>query len=242
MDWTVLAVMAGVLLAGQVFAREIVVSPTGKKGELGEALGAAAEGDTIRVTKGVYAERVVITKRVAVVGEAGAVLDPSEPFAPEWKPAALGKGVYQAAVAKKPQALFLDGKVLAEIDEKRTQKEGPWFWKTLLTTGTERTGYKQVRGVWMYAAEEKVIYVHLADDVDPAKLNWSTIWTREPVVAFRGATGASVSGLTIAHGFIGVELDEKSRECVVEKCVIGPWEKEGGVAYRRGLGVSGGGQ
>jgi hypothetical protein len=135
--------------------------------------------------------------------------------------------VYQAAVTERPRALFLNGKVLAEIDERRTGDDGPWFWKTLLASGPPRSGLQFIRGLWMYRASDKLIYLHLADDADPGPLAWSVIFTTTPVVAFRGAQGASISQLTIAHGYTGVALLEQSQQCLVTKCVIGPWEKTG---------------
>jgi hypothetical protein len=71
------------------------------------------------------------------------------------------------------------------------------------------------------------IYLHLQNDADPAPRQWSAIWTREPIIAFRKATDASVSGLTLAHGYHGVSLTDGSRRCSVSRCVIGPWDKTG---------------
>jgi hypothetical protein len=68
--------------SGPALAREIVVSPgPAGAGVLAQALETAADGDTIRVQKGLYAETVVIRKRVAVIGEAGACIRPRSPSA-----------------------------------------------------------------------------------------------------------------------------------------------------------------
>ena len=115
------ALLCGLLwMTGSILAAEKVVhpSPTNEP-VLANALRLAADGDTIRLKKGVYQETVVIRNRISLVGEPGAIIDPSESFQPQWQAAAtLGKGVYQAAVRQKPQALFLDGRVVAEIDHK----------------------------------------------------------------------------------------------------------------------------
>ena len=224
------ALLCGLMwMTGSVLAAEIVVhpSPTGEP-VLANALRLAAASDTIRLKKGVYQETVVIGNRVSVVGEPGAIIDPSESFNPQWQSAAtLGKGVYQATVRQKPQTLFLDGKVVAEIDERRTGTEGPWLWTKLLASGPPRGGFKYIRAIWMYRSREKTIYIHLADDADPSPLHWTVLWKNDPVVAFRGASGASVSGITIAHGFVGVAFLDQARQCSVSGCIIGPWERTG---------------
>src|SRR4051812_7512881 len=79
-------------------AREIVVSPaTNGENALATAIDAAAPGDVIHLRPGVYRETVTVNKPVALVGDPGAVLDPSQPLRPRWEPAdAIGKGVYRA--------------------------------------------------------------------------------------------------------------------------------------------------
>jgi parallel beta helix pectate lyase-like protein len=209
--------------------REITLSPslTGAP-VIAPALAGTAPGSTLRLRKGVYRETVTISKPVSLVGEAGAVLDPSEPYRPPWQPVpALGKGVFRALSERRPYSLIIDGKILAALDERRTHAEGPWFWKTLLIAGTPRSGFRFIRGLWIYRSDERAFYVHLENDTDPAKHQWSAVWTREPIIAFRNATDASVSGLTLAHGYHGVSLADGSRRCSVARCVIGPWEKNG---------------
>jgi hypothetical protein len=46
-------------------------------------------------------------------------------------------------------------------------------------------------------------------------------------VTFKGATGASISGVTVAHGFDGIQFGNGSTGCVVSNCVVGPWDKNG---------------
>jgi hypothetical protein len=209
--------------------REITVKPSPKGAPvIAAALASAPPGSTIRLRKGIYRETVVLSKPVSLVGEKGAVIDLSEPFRPEWQPdTALGKGVYRAVVERQPHSLLLDGKILAALDERRTRDEGPWFWKTLLTAGPPRSGFRFIRGLWLYRSDEKAVYVHLENETDPAQRRWSAVWTRDPIVSFQNAADASVSGLTLAHGYHGVSLTDGSRRCSVSRCVIGPWEKNG---------------
>jgi hypothetical protein len=209
--------------------QEITVSPslTGAP-VIAAALASAPPGSIIRLRKGIYRETITITKPVSLVGEAGAVIDPAEPFRPQWQPLpALGKGVYRAVVERQPHSLLLGGRFLAALDERRTRAEGPWFWKTLLAVGPPRSGFRFIRGLWIYRSDEKALYVHLENDADPARRQWSAIWTRDPIITFRKAMDASVSGLTLAHGYHGVSLTDGSRRCSVSRCVIGPWDKTG---------------
>ncbi len=116
---------------------------------------------------------------------------------------------------------------MAEIDPRRTNTDGPWAWRTLLASGTKLSGFRYVCAIWIHRSSEKAVYLHLADDASPNEKNWSVLWTKEPSVAFRGASGASISGLTLANGFVGVALAGKSSGCTVSQCTIGPWEKYG---------------
>jgi hypothetical protein len=218
--------------AGVAAAREIGVSPDPAGGPvLARAIEGAAPGDVIRVGKGVYRETVTIDKAVALVGEEGAVIDPSEPFRPTWEPAeALGKGVYRARVERRPRVLCLGGKVVAELDERRPETNlegGPWYWKTLLRHGPPRSGFQHIRALWIYRRDEPALYAHLAQDADPAQEEWSCVWSTDALITFRGATDASVRQLTLAHGFDGVVLRDGARQCIVADCVIGPWDKHG---------------
>jgi len=210
-------------------AREISVAPNPAGGPvLAKAIQDAADGDTLVLKKGLYRETLVLTKGLRLAGETGAVIDPSEPFAAQWQPAPdIGKGVCRAATARKPCALILDGKIVAEIDERRAKGEGPWSWKTLLASGPPLSQFRFIRALWMYRASEKMVCLHLENDADPGRLDWAVLWTRDPVIAFRGVAGASVTRLTLAHGFTGVALLDRSARCVVSQCTIGPWERTG---------------
>ncbi|HEY3323537.1 MAG TPA: right-handed parallel beta-helix repeat-containing protein [Planctomycetota bacterium] len=212
-----------------IHAREITVEPDPNgRPVLAKAIESAAAGDSLLIKKGVYRETLVITKTLKLSGEAGAVIDPSEAFAPQWTAeTAIGKGVYGAKVPDRSRALMLDGKILAEIDSRRANEEGEWFWKTLLATGTPKSKFTYVRALWMYHAPEKKIYLHLADDASPEKLTWTILWSKEPVISIRGAAEVSVTGLTLAHGYTGVELREKASRCTISNSTIGPWEKHG---------------
>ncbi|HWI56004.1 MAG TPA: hypothetical protein VNZ22_02170, partial [Bacillota bacterium] len=187
-------------------ANELIVTPAAA-GEpvIAKAIQSAREGDTVRIKKGVYRETIVLSKRLELVGEAGAVVDPSEPFQAAWQPATeIGPGVYRASSPRKPASLFFEAKVLAELDFRRANKEGPWHWKQLLASGPPRGGFRFIRALWMYHPSEKALYLHLPDNAAPAEARLGVVWTREAVITLRNATEASVRGLTLAHGANGI--------------------------------------
>ncbi|MFB3883133.1 MAG: right-handed parallel beta-helix repeat-containing protein [Armatimonadota bacterium] len=230
---TFVALCALCFCAAAAHGRELAVSP-GAPGEpvIGKAIEAASPGDVIRVLKGVYQETIIISKPISIVGEVGAVVDPSQPFRPDWRPAEeAGKGVYRAQVGKHPRVLCLDGRIIPELNPENpgcnSEKRGDWYWRKLLATGPPLTGFALIRGLWVYREEEKAIYVHLADDADPASRAWSASWEAAPIIAFRGAADASVAGLTLAHGYRGVTFEQGTRNCALRDCTIGPWDAEG---------------
>ena len=213
--------------------RELTVAP-GAPGEpvLTKAVEAAAPGDVIRVRKGVYRETITIPKPVSIIGDDGAVLDPSQPFRPDWRPAEeAGKGVCRASVDRHPRVLCLDGKVVPELNPDNpgcsSEERGDWCWRRLLADGPPLTGFERIRALWVYRAAERAMYVHLADDADPTGLNWSASWETVPIISFKGAVNASVTGLTLAHGYRGVTFEQGARHCTLRDCAIGPWDAEG---------------
>ncbi len=220
-------------LAAAAQARTFTVSPSAS-GEpvLRQAISQARPGDVIRVRKGVYRETVAITKPISLVGEPGAVLDPSQPISPDWKPAPeWGKGVYRAQMERHPRVLCVDGKLIAELNPNNPgaapESERGWYWRKVLAEGGPRTGFEYLRAVWVYREDERAMYVHLAEDADPRTLPWSASWEREAVVTFREVTGASVSNLGLAHGYRGALFGQGARGCALRDCTIGPWDAEG---------------
>ena len=207
---------------------------------IGPVIRAASPGTVIRLRKGVYRERIVLDKTITLAGDEGAVLDPSEPLAAAWEPApAFGPGVFRAAAARKPATLFIDGKILAEVDSGRmeTAVEGPWFWKSLLAGGTPKTGFRYIRGLWLYRHEERAIFVHLEGDAGPAEHTWSAVWDRGPVVILRNARDATIRGLTLSHASTGAYLGTGCVRCAVIHCIISGWDKNG-VVLRDGAAES----
>ncbi len=210
---------------------EIALSPRSDGGAvIGPALETAPSGSVIRLRKGIYREIVTITKPVSLVGDEGAIVDPSERFRAKWEPAdKFGPGVYRAAADRAPAALFVDGQVLAHVDPQRREAsgEGPWHWKRLLAVGTPRTGFRMIRGLWMYLREERAILIHLEGDADPSRRVWSAVWTESPAISIRNTHDVLVSGLTVAHGASGVAITDGCQRCSLTHCRIGPWDMNG---------------
>jgi hypothetical protein len=95
-----------------------------------------------------------------------------------------------------------------------------------MASGPPRSGFGFVRALWIYLAEEKAIYLHLAGDADPNGRDWRILYSSEPAIAFRDADGASVSKVAIAHAYTAVSLNN-ARNCAVTECVISSFERTG---------------
>jgi hypothetical protein len=220
---------------------EIVLSPSPtNQPVIGPALNVAPPGSVIHLQKGVYREILTITKPVSLVGEEGAIIDPSEPFQAKWEPApSFGSGVYRAVVSRAPASLIIDGKILAHLNPEReeTVGGGPWNWKRILSIGPPRTGFRFIRGLWLYCSDQKAVLVHLENDADPSQRNWSAISSKEPIVTLRNTHDASVRRLTLAYGYDGIAITDNCLRCSVVGSKIGPWDMNG-VMVRNGAAES----
>jgi hypothetical protein len=213
--------------------REIVISPSPTGAPvIGPALETAPPGAVVRLKPGLYREYVTITRTASLVGEEGAVIDPAEPLVASWESAAggLGKGVYRAAVGRRPYALFIDGKSVAQLNDERPEpadEAGPWFWKRVIVSGPQDAGLGIIRGLWMYREDEHAVYMHLEGDESPASRACSVLWTSTAAVTIRDAREARLQGLEIRHGYNGVVIAGTSDHCSILGCRVSLWEKDG---------------
>ena len=222
-------VMAGILAGGSPAAGErvIEVSPVPGKGVVGEALAGALPGDEVRLAAGIYQEHVRMRDGVTLSSAAGAVIDPSEALGGEWQEAGdIGPGVWKIAAPGEVHGLLIDGKFLAAIAEPRASKEGSWHWKTLLLSGPPLSGFRQIRGLWMWSRNQKMLYVSLGGD-DPRSHRWRQLRRRDAAVMFQGVKDARIEGITIAGAYVAVSISGGSRDCVVRQCRIRSFEKCG---------------
>lgn len=196
-------------------------------GSIAALIERAADGATVRLEPGVYRETAVIRRGVTLDGGAGAVIDPTEPFAPKWVPVDdVGANVWRCPSDETPQSLVIDGKILAALRDDRVQKPGDWHWRRLLASGTPLSGFRHIRGIWLWRRSEKCIYVHLGDGSAPASHRWSVLWRREPALLL-AADDARVSGVTFSGAFCAVEIGEGARRCAVDNCSVRSYENTG---------------
>jgi hypothetical protein len=210
---------------GQAAELHVQPGPPGSK-TFGEAIQAAAKGDTVVLEPGVYFERVRVDKQLTLQAKPGAILDGSTPLKVEWSPAPGMSGVFIAASEKRPEGLLINGKFIAEIRFDRAQENGDWHWQTLLTKGTPLSGFKQVRALWMYHSKEKQIYVRLENEEIPSKATVSAVMSARPLLEI-AAQGVVVDGLTFAAGTDAVKLTQGAKECIVRHCKVISYEGGG---------------
>ena len=97
----------------------------------------AADGDPLRLSRGVYRATIALRKALQGLGEESAVRDPSQPFASAWQAAPdvdLGVYVYRAALDRKPRSRRLPGQLVDDLEKLCMQKESPWFGNELLAS------------------------------------------------------------------------------------------------------------
>lgn len=212
-----------ILLCLTATAAEVNVSP----GSLADAIAKAAQGDTLILQPGTFAERVKVDKPLTIRAVPGAVLDGSVPFKVEWAEAGAElNGVFTTAAKKRPRGLLVDGKFIAEIRYDRAKEKGDWHWRTLFAKGPPLSGFNEIRALWMYHPEENRIYVHLENGARPEGLALSFVESGDPLLRVSAAK-VVVEGLTFAHSFDAIVLSEGAADCVVRKCKVTSFESTG---------------
>jgi hypothetical protein len=208
-------------------ARVIEVRPVPAREVIGAALAGAQPGDVVRLAAGIYQEHVRMRDGVSVSSEDGAVIDPSEALDGDWRQAAeIGPGVWKTAAAEEVHGLLIDGKLVAALAEPRASKDGAWHWKTLLVSGPPLSGFRQIRGLWMWKKDERALYLSLGGG-DPRGHQWHQLRRSEAAVTFHGVKQARLQGITLAGAHTGVRFSGGSRDCEMRGCRILSFEKCG---------------
>ncbi|MBN8216478.1 MAG: right-handed parallel beta-helix repeat-containing protein [Spirochaetes bacterium] len=194
---------------------------------LSSAITGAVDGAVIHLRAGRYRAPIVLEKEIHLVGDGEVRIDPSEPLPAKWGPAPeIGAGVWKSSLEQKPYELMVDGKIVAALREDRVQTEGDWHWKTLLAKGPPRSGFTQIRALWLWREAEKTAYVTLGG-ADPSGRTWSWMPTGAPALHFKGARGATVRGLAFAGAFEAVRFDSGARGCVLRDCTLASFSHHG---------------
>jgi hypothetical protein len=222
---SIILLLAAPLLSAE--PRRIEVRPVEGRAVIAEALKEALPGDEIRLEPGIYREFVKPPSGVLISGSAGAIIDPSEAVPGEWKAAdEVGPGVWKTPAPDEVRGLLIDGKFLAGLSEPRVRGEGLWHWKTLLTKGAPLSGFRKIRGLYLWKKDEKVLYVALGGE-NPGVHTWRWIRRGDAAITFHGVKGARVQGITLAGASAAVRFSGGSENCELRNCRIVSFEKNG---------------
>lgn len=209
------------------------------------AIDRARAGDIVQVMAGVYRERLSIThggergQALRVIGDDGAILDGSNDFTPQWKPAPdIGPGVFLTTIPFEPRCVTVDGRFFTLLDQDRvTEANGAWpawVWKRVLADGVNSRGesatWKGINGLGVYFTEGDRFYVRLKNQQDPAGVHF-VFAPQEPAISVDGADHVVIRNLSIRDTPLGIRIRQASH-IVVEDCVIGP--------SREGVGLGAG--
>ncbi|WP_052361722.1 right-handed parallel beta-helix repeat-containing protein [Geminisphaera colitermitum] len=200
------------------------------------ALDRAKAGDTVRLRKGVYRERVVFKNSgrhgvpVTLEGEPGAVLDGSHAVTLDWQPAPdIAPGVYRAALALKTRHVVADGRSVTMLRDNwvqpgRARRGEAWEYPKLFRDGVGVSGWEVVGGLALYRFKEKELFIRFRGDRDPRRMDITVGPPPEhPIILIDGVDRCVVRGLTLRNASGGVRIVH-SLGSVVEGCVIGPVE------------------
>lgn len=214
-------------------AAEIIVKPApeqSSKSVITDAIKKAANGDTILLSKGVYYENIkVVEKTITLKGEDGVIIDGTTPLSATWEAAGDDMpGVYQTEMKDRPYGLFVDGKIIASLRYDRAKKEGDWHWRKLLAKGTPKSGFDNIRALWIYNPEEQRMYVRLEESADPNQAKLSYIKKDRPLLLLENANNCTVENITFQGGERAIVIEGKAATGnTIRKCQILSFEERG---------------
>lgn len=207
--------------------RRIEVRAFEGRAVIAEALKDALPGDEVCLEPGIYREFVKPRSGVLLSGRTGVVIDPSEPLTGKWSVAdEVGPGVWKIPAPDEVRGLLIDGRFLAGLSEPRVRKEGDWHWKTLLAKGPPLSGFRQIRGLYLWKKDEKTLYVALGG-ANPGSHTWRWVRRGDAAVTFDGVNDARIQGITLAGASAAVRFSGGSEHCELRNCRIVSFEKCG---------------
>jgi hypothetical protein len=215
----------------QVHARVFELSPKGDM-TLQQAADLAQAGDTIRLTPGVYQQRVAFNKNsgeygkpITLEGPADAIIDGSLPADIKWEDVSfITKGLYRTPLAWRPWTITANNKSITQFYYKRvkigTTGNKNTQWPALFEKGTQGRTLKGAQAVAMVNDDERMLYIRFEDNTNPATLSFA-LSPKFPVVLVDGVHRIVIRGVTIRNGWCGVYLKD-TLGSFVEHCHIGP--------------------
>ena len=138
--------------------------------------------------------------------------------------------MYKANLNNDIRALFMDGKVLAQLNNNREETNTigeRLYWKGIIARGLGNSGFSIMKGIWIYRPEEKAMYVHLENDEHPSKHNWSVFRQYTGGVEISRAKDVTLRGLDLRGGYRGILIHNDSSSCKVLDCKISGWDGSG---------------
>jgi hypothetical protein len=212
-------------------ARVFELTPDGPM-TLQQAADQAQAGDVIRLTPGVYRQRVAFTKNsgefgkpITLEGPADAIIDGSMPADMKWEDVSfITKGLYRTTVDWRPWTITADNQSITQMYYKRVKigstgnknKE----WPMLFEKGPEGRTLKGAEAVALVNDDERTLYIRFVDNSNPADKDIK-LSPKFPNVLVDGAHRIVIRGITIRNGWCGIYLKD-TLGSFVENCHVGP--------------------
>ncbi|MFG0248532.1 MAG: right-handed parallel beta-helix repeat-containing protein [Phycisphaeraceae bacterium JB051] len=233
LQWTgpLLSCVLLTVIASSIQARVFELTPDGPM-TIQQAADQAQAGDVIRLTQGVYQQRVVFNKNsgefgkpITLEGPANAIIDGSKPAELKWEDASfITKGLYRTKLDWRPWYVTADNKSITQMYYKRVKigstgnekKE----WPMLFEKGPEGRTLKGAQAVAMVNDDERTLYIRFVDNTNPADKE-IRLSPKDPIVLIEGAHRIVIRGISIRDGWCAVYLKD-TLGSFVENCKIGP--------------------
>ncbi len=224
--FALVCILSGV--TSRAHARVFEITPLGPM-TIQQAADAARAGDTIRLSPGVYHQRVVFNKAsgthgkpITLEGPTDAIIDGAVEQAFDWEDASfITKGLYRAPIAKRAWHISADGRSVTQLYYKRVQLSSSHpkdQWPALFHKAPERRDYYGLKGLAMVHDDEQMLYVRFEDYSHP-KDKEITVAPKQPIVLIDGVHRIVVRGITIRNGWVATMV-RASMGSVVEHCTI----------------------